>query len=131
MDDNTRDIFTKIKATASVIGEAAGDVAKQAGKKVGESFESVRSNARVYEINNEISRLFAELGQLVYGAHIGNESAEETVDDVIAKIDAKTAELREAQAQAEERKKTLSCPVCAMPYAKDDKFCKECGTPLV
>ena len=131
MDDNVKEVFNRIKATASVIGEAAGDVAKQAGKKVGESIESAKVSARVYETNKELSELFCQLGQIAYGAHIGEESSDEALDELMARIDAKTAELRDVQGKADERKKAMSCPVCGLSYAREDKFCKECGTPLI
>jgi len=130
MDQNVKEIFEKVKATASIAYAAAGKAAEAAGKKAGEMVESTKLNLQVFDLNTEIEILYKEIGKLVYKTHIGDDVDAEEVDKQISAIDEKYAKINELRQKLAELKHTMQCPNCGKEVEKNDTYCKSCAYKL-
>ena len=130
MDDKVKDIMQKVRAAAGAAGEAAGRAAEAAGKKAGEMFEVAKLNVQVYDLNMEIDGMFKRIGEILYSVHRGFEEDNDTVGELLEKIDEKTVEVQACKGRIESFKAVKNCKVCARVSSKDADYCSYCGAKL-
>ena len=128
MDDKLAELFGKVKSTAASAYSAAESAAKTASKKVGESIDTTKTNIKIHNLNNERRELFAKLGELVYNTRKGAAEDSAQLQELVAAIDAKSAEIEElASPDGEEN---AVCPHCGAACSAGDESCSVCGKPL-
>jgi rubrerythrin len=110
--------------------DAAGSAARQVGQKTGETIEMAKLNMKIFDLNTEIGVNFREIGRIVYDTHLGKETDESALKDLLKAIDDKNDEIESYRARLAEFKKSVICPVCGADCAKTDAFCKKCGAKL-
>ena len=71
-----------------------------AAKKTGEIVEDSKTKYGIFDLNNEINKIYTEIGSEVYAAYKDDRSVGEVVEENCAKID-------ELNAQIEELRKKL------------------------
>jgi len=130
MDDKVRELLGKIKETASYAVDAAGSAARQVGQKTGETIETAKLNMKIFDLNTEIGVSFREIGRIVYNTHIGKETEDSALEELLKGIDEKNAEIDGYKVRLAEFKKSVNCPVCKEDCARTDAFCKKCGAKL-
>lgn len=130
MDHRVKELLEKVRSTAGAVGSMAGNTARQAGKYAGELFDTAKLNLRIFDLNNEVTVLLKEIGQIVYDTHIGKEPEEAVLEEKLAKIDAKKEAIAQLQAEVNQLKKSKPCPQCGAVCGKEDAFCKKCGGKL-
>ena len=130
MDNRVKELLEKVRSTAGAVGSMAGNTARQAGKYAGELFDTAKLNLRMFDLNNEITTLLREIGQIIYDTHTGKETEEPILDEKLAAIDAKKEAIAELQAEIHQLKKSKPCPQCGAICGREDAFCKKCGTKL-
>jgi len=130
MDSKVKAIFETVKATAVVAGEATASVAREVGKKAGDTVEVTKLNMKIFDLNSEAAVLLKKLGTAVYAAHTGTDANEEEVDSVIAELDSLNAEIDSLKDRVTEYKNLIKCPSCGAECSKKDSFCKKCGAAL-
>lgn len=130
MDSRVKELLEKVRSTAGAVGSMAGHTARQAGKYAGEWFDTAKLNLRIFDLNNEVTMLLKEIGQIVYDTHRGKETEETVLEGKLAQIDAKKEAIAQLQAEINQLKKSKSCPQCGAACSKEDAFCKKCGMKL-
>ncbi|MBQ1351452.1 MAG: zinc ribbon domain-containing protein, partial [Oscillospiraceae bacterium] len=81
MDNRVKELLEKVRSTAGAVGSMAGNTARQAGKYAGELFDTAKLNLRMFDLNNEITTLLKEIGQIIYDTHTGKETEEPILDE--------------------------------------------------
>ena len=132
MDEKVKEIIDKVKASAVSAGEYVGVKAQQAGKRAGEMMEVTKLNLQVFDLNNEISLLYRQLGEILYSAHVDPATDDTLVAEKLAEIDGKHARIASLKERIEEYKQTQKCknPECGRLCGKDDTYCPRCGAEL-
>ena len=130
MDDRVRDLMYRVKKTATAVGETAESAARYAGRRAGEMVDVTKLNMKIYDLKAEINSLLKDVGQVVYDAHTGTAPAEDKVDDLLKKIDARSAAIADCKDRIAMLRNLRDCPFCGAACGRMDKFCKECGHPL-
>lgn len=128
--DSMKELLERVRNTAETVGAAAGNTAKQAGKYAGELLDAAKLNLQMFDLNNEISDLMREIGEIVYKTHIGEAQDEDVLHEKLQAIDEKKQKVEELREQISQMKKTKLCPACGTDCSKEDVFCKNCGERL-
>ena len=107
------------------VKKIVGDAAQKVAQKSGEALEYGKVKYAIYDIQNDISKIFTQMGQDVYESYKGG-----TVDDTISQkcdlIDEKKAEIEDLEVKLEELKNCKKCE-CGKSCKKEDAFCAACG----
>ena len=127
MDKRVKDLLEKVKITAGAAVEAAGKAAESAGKKAGEVVENTKLSLKIFDLNSEIEIAYKEIGRLVYMTHAGLEADAEELEQILARIDEKNAQIAALKAKQTETKTTVVCVNCGKTCDKNDSFCRYCG----
>ncbi len=130
MDDKVREIFNRIRETATVAADAAETAARQLGRKTGETLEIAKLNMRIFDLETEIGASQREIGKMVYDTHRGGAADEEKLAEILKDIDEKYDEIEVCKARISGLKSSSVCPRCGEPCGKGDLFCKKCGSPI-
>jgi rubrerythrin len=85
---------------------------------------------QVFDLNNEVELLMREIGRMVYLTHTGAETDEAALEEKLAQIDEKYAQLAALKEEQEAAKTTVICPVCGKSCDKNDLYCRICGEKL-
>lgn len=132
MDEKVKDILEKVKLSATAAGEFAASTAEAAGKRAGEVVEVTKLNLQIFDLNNEISALFKQIGELVYKAHDNADADTSSIEEWLALIDEKKNTVSEIKQRILGFKHSKKCPnpECGRDCEKNDTFCPRCGTQL-
>lgn len=130
MNPKVREIFEAAKATACKAVEAAGKAAETAGRKTEEMVGVTKFKMQIFSLENECDGLFREIGKLVYMTHAGDEIRAEDIEEKIAGLDVKYAQIADLRTKIEIARPKRKCPSCARECDKDDAFCSGCGSAL-
>lgn len=105
------------------------DAAKVVSKRTAEATEVVRLNARQSALQDEIERMFNQVGKAYYAMRgAGGEC--EAANALCAKAEALTAELESVKAELDRLRNLRRCPSCAEVQASSAVFCANCGTKM-
>jgi len=111
------------------VKKVVGDTAQKVVKKSGEAVEFGKLKYKIYDIQNDISKIFVQIGQDVYEGYKGDY----VNDDIPSKcelIDQKKAEIEELEEKLRELKNTKKCNSCGKVSKKEDAFCPSCGVSI-
>ena len=106
-----------------VLGEAANTVVQ----KSGEAWEFGKIKYAIYDAQNDINKIFAQLGQLVYEGTSSGELNDGQIREKCNAIDAKKMEIVELEDKLAVLKNSKKCPGCGKFCKKEDVFCAACG----
>ena len=120
MDMKMQAFLDKVKDMADKTGKVSRHAAGVAGKKANDLALATRINLQIFDLNTECEALYKEIGKLVYDLHRGAEVTNEEMDEKMAALRDKLAEMRSVTA----------CPHCGKPCGKDDAYCSSCGAEL-
>lgn len=130
MEDKVRELLERIRGTASVAAESAVDTARVAGKRAGQMVDVAKLNVQLFDLNGEFNDTMRRLGQVMYNTHKGQEQADTSVEDLLAKADETAAKVAELKNRIADLRQSQVCPVCGASCGKDDAFCRRCGGSL-
>lgn len=131
MDINFNDIINSVSELADNAVKLAKDVAAQTGKKTEEIVGASKVKLDIMKLENEIKTVNQKLGAAVYEASISEEGGyTEIIDQYIAELATKHAQLEQLKKQAAAMKKTVVCEACKAVNPKESFFCSRCGAPL-
>lgn len=120
----TSSVFGKVKGAGQVVVDAANGVMKDAGEKV----EVSKINGKIADINRDIQKLYAVIGERIYKD--GAESIQRGAFEEIAQIDALHMEIEGLRARSAELRDMILCGGCGRECLASDEFCAKCGTKL-
>ena len=130
MDQNMKEILQRVKVGAATAAEAVSRAADAATQKAGELADATKLNLQLFDRNTELEALFKDLGKIVYLTHTGAETDEAALEEKLAQIDEKYAQLSALKEEQEAAKATVICPVCGKSCDKNDLYCRVCGEKL-
>ena len=103
-----------------------GDTAKTVAKKSGEALEYGKIKYAIYDIQNDISKIFTQIGQDVYESYKNGDDAAD-FSEKCKVIDEKKCMIEELQADLAALKNSKKCSECGKMAKKDDAYCPACG----
>ena len=109
----------KIKDT---ISSTAGVVAK----KSTELYERAKISLSITGIKNDIDKLYAEIGKIVYEGRNG-EIPTEIVEQKCAEIDEKKEAITALRNDRASYKNVKVCPACGAEVSPESTYCANCG----
>ena len=112
------DFFENVKSAVS-------GAAQTVVKKSEELYEASKTQYAIFELNNEIKKLYAEIGRLTYQTISEEADLAEEVKLKCNIITAKLAKINALKNNAEEA--VLKCPICGRPADAEDRYCPSCG----
>ncbi|MGI6173602.1 MAG: zinc-ribbon domain-containing protein [Christensenellales bacterium] len=111
------------------IGKMLSDTAKSVTQKAAEAAELSKMNGQLSDINQEIERLYGQVGKAYYTAR-GSKESFETADAFCERIDSLRAELSQMQRAIDKKRNRNRCAKCGATLTANAKFCVECGTKV-
>ncbi len=116
-------------ASLQSIGKMLSDTAKSVTQKAAEAAELSKMNGQLSDINQEIERLYGQVGKAYYTAR-GSKESFETADAFCERIDSLLAEHSQLQRAIDKKRNRNRCANCGATLAANAKFCVECGTKV-
>ncbi|MGI6030988.1 MAG: zinc-ribbon domain-containing protein [Eubacteriales bacterium] len=104
--------------------------AQVAGQKANELMEITKLSMSQSEKNDEVNKLYAEMGCMVYEAYLNNDPSTEELHAKCALVDAKLAEIKEIREKINQLKKIKVCAKCGEENPSDNQYCAQCGEKL-
>ena len=108
------------------VKKVVSDTAQKVVQKSGEAMEYGKIKYKIYDIQNDISKIFAQIGQDVYEGY-KDGAASYDISQKCDIIDEKKEEIEELQAKLVELKNSKKCLACGRMTKKEDAFCPACG----
>lgn len=130
MDDKVRDLLERIRGAADFAADAAVDTARTAGKRAGQVVDVAKLNVQLFDLNGEFNDTLRQLGQVMYDAHLGRDTGDESVVSLLERADEQAARITEVKDRITALRHSKVCPSCAAPCGMEDKFCRHCGGQL-
>jgi rRNA maturation endonuclease Nob1 len=130
VDDKVRDLFGRVRSAAQTVGAAAEGAARSAGRMAGNAVDLSKLNLQVRELNADVATLLRDAGQIIYDAHLGAETDDAMLAQILEQLDLKNAQIMELRVRMDAIKNQQRCPSCGAPCGNDDHFCKSCGAIL-
>ena len=90
-----------------------------AGEKTDDFFNLTKANWAIAETENELTKLYAQIGKCVYSSMRTSDDYSEQIAAVAATIDEKVKKLNDLRERVEKLKKMKKCPNCATANASD------------
>ena len=115
----------------NIVREKASALAQGAVKTSGVVVETVKSNLAIADKEAETTKLFRQLGAIMYEAY--KDGCEVDADDVAekcAKLDEYFAEIESLREKVSDLKNTKICDKCKAKVKADFKFCPVCGEKM-
>lgn len=130
MDDRVRDLIARVRQTAENVGDAASTTARYATRCAGNLVDVTKLNLQIFDLNGDANELFQQAGQMVYSAHLGEETDDGVLEAILSELDVKNAQIQELKERVALLKNSRPCPACGTLCGKEDRFCKSCGAQL-
>ena len=126
MDEKVKALLSRIRGTARGAAESATDAARAAGQMI----DLAKLNVQLYDVNRERDEVLTDLGRVMYDAHLGRDTDEGALDNLLARTDELTDRLEELRDRVADLRHTKRCPHCGADCGQSDKFCRRCGKDL-
>lgn len=130
MDFNFNDIMDSVTELADNAVKLAKDVASKTGKKTEEIVGVSKLKLDTLKLENDIKVIKQKLGSAVYEMTEQGCNDAQVIDQYVAELKTKYAQLEELKKQAAAMKKTVVCEACKSINPKESFFCSRCGAPL-
>ena len=112
-------VFENVKSVADIVGKKANKVVDVSKLKLS-----------VNELNGEIKKRYAELGEYIYNAKKNGDYSEECITEKIQEIDDLSEQLAAVQDAISTLLNRVYCPECGKAVSINDAFCSACGAKL-
>ncbi len=121
MEFNGKEILANVK-------NAVNDTAQTVAKKSGEIWDASKTKYAIFDLNNDIKKLYYEIGKLTY---LSVEKEEDHTDSIRMKCEIVSAKLARIEALKNNGGKgDFKCPVCGKPSDSTMSFCPSCGADM-
>lgn len=130
MDINFNDIMDSVSELADSTVKLAKHVAQKTGKKTEEIVGTSKAKLDMMKLESEIKTVKQQLGGAVYEMTEQGCTDTQVIDQYVAEIKMKYAQLEQLKEQVDASKKTVLCPECKASNAKESFFCTRCGAAL-
>ncbi len=132
MDEKTKVILEKVKASAAMVGDLTLSAAASVGKKASGVVEQSKLNLKLFDLQNEVDLLYKSIGRSLYQAHTEPDGETPDFDELFLAVDEKQAEIQSLRDKIVELRCTKKCPnpECGRTCGKDTHYCPDCGTAL-
>lgn len=117
------DLFNQLK-------EKITEGAHVAVKKGSEVIESTKINFDKMGKEQDLSKLYKEIGKLAYDSYKNKSPVEDELLEKFSKVDELILEIDSLKAKLGVIKNEVKCPSCSEIANKDDRFCTKCGYQL-
>lgn len=107
------------------VKNVVSDTAQKVAKKTGELYDASKIQYTIFELNNDIKKLYSEIGKLTYKTVIYGTDYKEEIKMKCDIITAKLAKINSLKNNAGED--TFKCPICGRPADIEDSYCPSCG----
>jgi len=108
------------------VKKVVSDAAHKVAQKSGEAVEYGKIKYAIYDIQNDVNKIFTSIGQEVYESYKNNSECGD-VSKSCETIDAKKEEIGELEAKLFDLKNNKKCHDCGKITKKEDAFCPACG----
>lgn len=122
------DFFETVKDVAGTVKDVTKDTALAIAKKSGELVEASKVQYAMFELKNDIKKLYSEIGRLTYLAVEENEDHAETIKDMCDIAAAKLAKLEVLRSGKTDE--GFVCPSCGRKTDGADTYCPSCGADM-
>ncbi len=121
MEFNGKEILANVKAVVS-------DTAQTVAKKSGELIDASKTKYAIFDLNNDIKKLYFEIGKLTY---LSVEKDEDHTDSIKMKCEIISAKLARIEAlKNNSGNGGFKCPFCGKPSDSTMSFCPSCGADM-
>ena len=107
------------------------DVSKKVVEGSGKAYETAKMKYSKFDIQNDIRRLYEELGRVVFNAHISDDDISEDAEILFEKITDKKAELAEIEEKLNIIKNNVICKTCGADCKSGTHYCPNCGSEIL
>ena len=110
------------------------DVIAVVGKKAVEVKEISKIKYSVYDLKNDLRKLYLEIGKQAYQELKNDPSISEDLQMKFQIVEAKLARIRtleEKESKVKNMGEEVACPVCGRVCEIQEDYCSACGSPLV
>lgn len=108
----------------TIVSETAQKVAKKSGEVV----DATKVKYAIFDLNNDIKKLYSEMGKLTY---LAVEEGEDHTDSIKMKCDIVKAKLAKIEAlRLHSDDVAFKCPVCGKPSDNCTNYCPSCGADM-
>lgn len=115
----------------AIVREKATALAHGAVKTSGAVVETVKSNLAIADKEAETTKIFRQLGALVYDAYkAGNDVDADAVAEKCAALDDCFSEIDVLKEKVNDIKNTKTCSACNAKVKGDYNFCPVCGAKM-
>ena len=121
------DMLNKVKQGAAKAIDGAEKLTKTAVKKTKDVLDKTKYKYSVSEIDDNITKVLAELGRTLYNEYKNGAGFEGDVLKNCEQIDAYYAEIDEIKAKIAELSNSGICKNCGAEVLQDAAFCSKCG----
>lgn len=107
---------------------------KIAQQKAVEVKEISKIKYSIFDLNNDVKKLYFEIGKCVFEEMNGDSSLTENIQVKCDILESKLAKIKALKAKEESIRNGgngITCPVCEKSCADDEEFCHYCGASLV
>lgn len=111
------------------IGKKFADAAKVVSQRTAEATETVRLNGRVSNLEDEIERLFNQVGKAYYSMR-GASGECDAANKLSDEIDKLTEEMNQLKEELDRIRNLRRCPNCGEVQPSPAQFCSNCGTKM-
>lgn len=130
MMDRRRDLLNRARAAAQSVSSAAGSMARSAGRMAENAVDISKLNLQIRELEADIATLLRNAGQIIYDAHLGTETDDAMLAQIMEQLDVKNAQVLELRARVDAIKGQKCCPSCGSLCGAEDSICQICGAIL-
>ncbi|MBR5478690.1 MAG: zinc ribbon domain-containing protein [Clostridia bacterium] len=123
-------LFETIKEHAQNAGVFAARTASKAGKKAEKMYHTSKHQIAIFDLKNDITTLYKEIGELIYATHKNGDETAEDIEAKLAIIDEKMARIEELKDIIDEIKDAKTCDSCGTKNEKSSEYCKKCGKKI-
>lgn len=117
-------------ATFDSMMETAKTTAAAASKKAEELANVAKLKLDGAQLNQDIKKLFVQMGEFVYRSYRNAESGTEQIEQWCDQVDTKKEELRKNRAKINALLHKKVCPECSHANDEESIFCARCGAKL-
>jgi len=107
------------------------DVSKKVVEGSGKAYETAKMKYSKFDTQNDIRRLYEELGKAVFDAHISDEDISEDAGILFEKIAEKKAELEAIEEKLNIIKNNVICKTCGADCKSGTHYCPNCGSEIL
>lgn len=96
-------------------------------KKSSELYERSKITLSITSLQNEIDKIYMEIGKLVYEGNKEEDLSLDLVQEKCDLVDEKMQQLKELRAERASVKNVKICPACNAEVSPESTYCANCG----